>query len=233
MSRVQRAESPVLVPIARPRASEEAHRQLRNKILSGELAPGTRLLEASFARRLGISQGTFREALSRLAHEGLVLTVPRRGTYVAALPVETVNHLYELRERVEPLALRLAMARLKPSDIEFLERLLLRFDARTVTERINADMAFHGYLYERSGFPLLQGLWPQMEVLTRKFVFMSRPLSSAETTRDNHRAILKALIGHDEKALDRAVTVHMQQTAEVLKGRVGHDTPRRAKAQVL
>ena len=225
MSRDRSAKAPggVLIPISRPRASEEAHGQLRTKILSGELAPGTRLIEAAFAKRLGISQSTLREALSQLAHEGLVLTIPRRGTYVAALPVETVNHLYELRARVEPLALRLAMERLKPSDVEYLERQLKQLDARSVSHRINADMAFHGYLYELSGFPLLQGLWPQMEVITRKFVSMSRRISSAETTRENHRAILTALATRDEHGLDRAIESHMRQTAAVLEGRPRQD----------
>src|SRR5262245_60757415 len=108
-SRESPRRMPKLVPISRPRASEEAHQQLRAKIISGELAPGTRLLEARDAKELGISQGTLREALSRLNHEGLVLTVPRRGTYVAAIPPDTVTQLYELRKRVEPLALELAM----------------------------------------------------------------------------------------------------------------------------
>src|SRR5712692_2848743 len=89
--------APVLLTLSRRRASEEAHEQLRSKILSGELPAGTRLFEVTYARDLGISQSTLREALARLAHEGLVLSVPRRGTYVASLPVDTINHLYELR----------------------------------------------------------------------------------------------------------------------------------------
>ena len=99
----------LLTSLSRRRASEEAHDQLRTKILSGEIPAGTRLFEVTYARDLGISQSTLREALARLAHEGLVLNVPRRGTYVASLPVDTVHHLYELRERVEPLAMHLAM----------------------------------------------------------------------------------------------------------------------------
>jgi DNA-binding GntR family transcriptional regulator len=115
------------------------------------------------------------------------------------------------------------MERLQPSDAEYLERLLKQFDARTVSQRIDADMAFHGYLYELSGFALLQGLWPQMEVLTRKFVSMSRRISSAETTRENHRAILTALTTRDAQAVDRAVEAHMHQTAAVLEGRPRQD----------
>jgi len=88
-----RAEPAVLSSLSRPRAWEEAVQLLRSKILSEELPPGTRLVEATYAKHLGISQGTFREALARLEHEGLVISIPRRGTYVPELPVDTVNQL--------------------------------------------------------------------------------------------------------------------------------------------
>ena len=220
--------APVLVTsLSRRRASEEAHDQLRGKILSGEIPAGTRLVEAAYARNLGISQSTLREALARLAHEGLVLSVPRRGTYVASLSVDTVNHLYELRERVEPLALQLAMKALSAADIDYLENQLVRLSARNNADRIDADMAFHSRLYELSGFPPLQGLWPQVEILTRKFLSMSRRLVSPATIRQNHRAIMQAIVDRDAEALDKAIKDHMRQTSIVLAGRTGTERQRK------
>jgi len=216
----------LLTSLSRRRASEEAHDQLRTKILSGEIPAGTRLFEVTYARDLGISQSTLREALARLAHEGLVLNVPRRGTYVASLPVDTVHHLYELRERVEPLAMHLAMKRLEQADIDYLEHQLARLSSRTAAERVDADMAFHGRLYELSGFPPLQGLWPQMEIFTRKFLSMSRRLISRAKIQQNHRAIMEALTDRDLDALDRAITDHMRQTSVVLAGRDGRNGDR-------
>ena len=207
-----------LTSLSRRRASEEAHLQLRSKILSGEIPAGTRLFEVNYARDLGISQSTLREALARLAHEGLVLNVPRRGTYVASLSVDTVNHLYELRERVEPLAMRLAMQRLEAADLDYLEHQLARLSSRIDAERVDADMAFHARLYELSGFPPLQSLWPQMETFTRKFLSMSRRLISKAKIEQNHRAIMEALANRDSAALDRAITDHMRQTSVVLAG---------------
>lgn len=204
--------------ISRPRAWEEALELLRGKILSEELPPGTRLVETSYARRLGISQGTLREALARLAHEGLVVSIPRRGTYVAALPTDTVNHLYELRERVEPLAMRLAIKRLQQADRDYLEHQLTQLGARKATERIDADLAFHRRLYELSGFPPLQSLWPQIEILTRKILSMSLRLSSNVTTLESHRSIMEALVSGDEVGLERAVRDHMRLFAVVLEG---------------
>lgn len=213
----------LLTSLSRRRASEEAHDQLRSKILSGEIPSGTRLVEVTYARNLGISQSTLREALARLAHEGLVLNVPRRGTYVAALPVDTVHHLYELRERVEPLAMRLAMQRLEQTDIDYLEHQLARLSSRTEAERVDADMAFHARLYELSGFPPLQSLWPQMETFTRKFLSMSRRLISQAQIQQNHRAIMGALAAGDVGALEHAITDHMHQTSVLLAGDDGRE----------
>jgi len=220
----------LLKSLSRRRASEEAHEQLRSKILSGELPAGTRLFEATYARDLGISQSTLREALARLAHEGLVLSVPRRGTYVASLPIDTINHLYQLRERVEPLAMRLAMGKLAQADIEYLEHQLAQLSSRTATDRVEADMAFHARLYDLSGFPPLQGLWPQMEFLTRKFLSTSRRLISREKIKQNHRAIMEALTERNESALDDAILDHMRQTSVLLSGRDGPAERRSARA---
>jgi DNA-binding GntR family transcriptional regulator len=220
-----------LTSLSRRRASEEAHDQLRGKILSGEIPAGTRLFEVTSARDLGISQSTLREALARLAHEGLVLNVPRRGTYVASLPVDTVHHLYELRERVEPLAMRLAMRRLDQGDVDYLEHQLARLSSRSEAERVDADMAFHARLYELSGFPPLQSLWPQMETFTRKFLSMSRRLISRAKIQQNHRAIMEALAAKNIGALDQAITDHMRQTAVLLAGEDG-GYPKRSGAGI-
>lgn len=216
-----KTEAAHLTSLSRPRAWEEVVELLRGKILSEELRPGTRLIEATYARHLGISQGTFREALARLAHEGLVLSVPRRGTYVAALPTDTVNQLYELRDLVEPLAMRMAMHKLTASDKGYLQHQVDRLESRVPADRIDADMAFHRRLYELTGFLPLQGLWPQMEILTRKILSMSRRLGSVKQTTYNHQAILDALLDGDDAALQRAIQGHMRQTAEIF-GERGH-----------
>lgn len=215
-----RTDPAVLSSLSRPRAWEEAVQLLRSKILSEELPPGTRLVEAAYARHLGIAQGTFREALARLEHEGLVISVPRRGTYVAALPVGTVNQLYELRELVEPLAVRLAMKNLKKDDIDYLEHQIGRLASRVTSERVDADMAFHRRLYELTAFPPLQNMWPQIEILTRKILSMARRLGSVANTQHNHQSIMRALVKGDEEALERAIRAHMQQTIALFEGRI-------------
>jgi DNA-binding GntR family transcriptional regulator len=111
------------------------------------------------------------------------------------------------------------MKALTQADLDYLEHQLARLTAGNNAERIDADLAFHARLYELSGFPPLQGLWPQMEILTRKFLSMSRRLVSREKIRQNHRGIMQALVDRDSEALEQAIKDHMRQTSVVLSGR--------------
>ena len=83
---------------------------LRAGILSGELAPGSRLVVADLADRYGVSPTPLREALRRLAAEGLVEWLPQRGARVASATRRDAEDLYELRLALEPVALGQSIA---------------------------------------------------------------------------------------------------------------------------
>ena len=93
------------------RASERAYSLLREEILDGELAPGTVLGEVEQSTRLGVSRTPLREALSRLAAEGLVAAHSGRGVVVTDPPLESVGELFEVRSALEEQAARLAARR--------------------------------------------------------------------------------------------------------------------------
>jgi DNA-binding GntR family transcriptional regulator len=84
------------------------HRQLRTQIELGELAPGTALSELSLVERTGASRTPVREALRRLAAEGLVDLVPRQGARVSRVSARSVRDLFEFRSLLEPAAVRQA-----------------------------------------------------------------------------------------------------------------------------
>ncbi len=85
---------------------------LREAIVSGRLAPGTRLSEAQIGEQFGVSRTPAREALAQLEREGLVLTVARAGAYVREIDDRDVAEIYETREALETQAVRLATSRL-------------------------------------------------------------------------------------------------------------------------
>ena len=82
-------------------AQQAAHNWLREMILSGELHAGQALRQEEIARRLGISRLPIREALNRLATEGLVELKPRRGFYVASLNIDEIEDIFEMRAMLE------------------------------------------------------------------------------------------------------------------------------------
>jgi len=95
-------------PAGRSGLGEEAYARLRAEIISGELAPDEPLSELALSQRLGISRTPVREALMRLAGDGLVRSGPGRGARVAGIDLTDIRELFQLREALEGLAARLA-----------------------------------------------------------------------------------------------------------------------------
>jgi DNA-binding GntR family transcriptional regulator len=122
-------------------ARSEVYRIVKRQILSGELAPGTALSENLLAKQYQVSRTPTREALHRLAIEGLVDVVPKRGTFVAALPsVSSVRQLYEFREAIGGMAARLAARWRTEGDVDTL-RLLVRGMEKTKDPEAAGELA--------------------------------------------------------------------------------------------
>ena len=102
----------------------DAYERLLNAIDSGELAPGSRLLEAQLAERLGVSRTPVREALRRLEAQGLVTHEPHRGVVVAELDYDQLGELYAVREVLEGTAARLAARHASPEEVEVLREMV-------------------------------------------------------------------------------------------------------------
>ncbi|HEY6793339.1 MAG TPA: GntR family transcriptional regulator [Kineosporiaceae bacterium] len=92
-----------------PSLVELATDRLRHEILSGELSPGSRLVEGQVCTRLGISRAPLREALRHLGEQGLVEHLPRRGVRVATLSPRDVEELFDVRDLLERHAVQLAL----------------------------------------------------------------------------------------------------------------------------
>src|SRR3984885_15274010 len=85
--------------------------RLRDEISSGALPPGVRIIEGTWGRKLGVAQGSIREAINLLAQEGFVTKISGRSARVVILNEQDVLHLYEIRGVIEGLAARLAAMR--------------------------------------------------------------------------------------------------------------------------
>jgi DNA-binding GntR family transcriptional regulator len=136
---------------------DHVYAALRERILSGELQRGTRLRQATLADELGVSRTPLREALRRLASEGLVELSPNRGATVSQLDFGDMRHAWAARLALEPGAARLAADR---GDDDAVQRLrdavaAQRRAHRDVTESYEVNRAFHIALVAASGNPHL------------------------------------------------------------------------------
>ena len=115
---------------------QRVYGHLRAEILAGRLEPGAELAEVALSEQLGVSRGPLREAIGRLASEGLVTVRPRRGAVVRSLSKEEFVELYQVREALEMLAVRLAVPRLGPEDVAALERLVEEMAAHAERDEV-------------------------------------------------------------------------------------------------
>ncbi|MFI6875260.1 FCD domain-containing protein [Streptomyces sp. NPDC050400] len=156
-------------PPAVPRRllSDHVYALLRDMIVSGELAPGQRIVESDIARRVGTSQAPAREAIKRLAHEGLVNSQPHRGTYVTEVSDQQAQDVREIRVLLEMYAARRTAGRLTA---DFAGRLGQSVDAMrraaqdgSIGDFRDADMTFHRTVCAACGNGLLLRLWRLIE----------------------------------------------------------------------
>jgi DNA-binding GntR family transcriptional regulator len=170
--------------LSRTTLPEAIRIRLREQILSGELAMGQRLTEQGVAESMGTSAGPVREAFAALTYEGLLMSLPHRGTFVSSVSEEEARGAYEVRRRIEPYAFELASRRLTPAINAELDQLLdsLREAAsrRDYATMIGLDMRFHGVFYANSGNPVLVQTWPLLEGTIRKFVSVAGPQYSRD-----------------------------------------------------
>jgi DNA-binding GntR family transcriptional regulator len=194
---------------------ERVHEHLREEILSNRLPPGTDLSEVALARQLGVSRGPLREAIGRLAAEGLVTVRPRRGAIVRSLSREEFLEAYQVREALEALAVQLAVPRLGPDDFDLLEGLNAAMqraaDADEVEAFFEANAAFHSSLVDAAGNRRLAELYGQL--LGQMGRYRSRSVmlrGNLQRSVVEHRAIVRAARRGDVERAARLMSEHVR-----------------------
>lgn len=208
-----------------PRASalaDQAYAVIRDAILSHQLPPGTRLSVPDLARRLGISRSPAREAITRIAHEGLATVEPHRGAVVADIRSEDLVEIYALREVLEGLACRLAATQLDDEDVAELRQLLDEHEQAVAagdTERhYDLDQQFHAAIRDLAGNSRLIESLDRLQGQIRVAMYTTRrspggmPQALAE-----HRVILDALSTRDPARAETAARQHIARLLHELE----------------
>lgn len=189
-------------------------RLIEEALLKGELAPGSRIVEAELARQAGISRGPVREAIQQLVGEGVLVHYPSRGTFVARWTPQAVEEAYTLRAVLERLAIQEAVKRARPEDIARLQTIVEEMDQRAREGDSRAlvflDVRFHEQLYALSGHSLLQEVLARLR--RRLYALMGLDEGYAFHRHDivrDHQRIVDALKTGDPDLAADAITAHV------------------------
>ena len=207
--------------------SDFAYASVRERILSGEFTPGSVLNQESLAGTIGISTTPLREALRRLASEGLVALGTHRDARVAPLTADEAGDLFEVRRSMDALAAGLAAQRRTDADIAALEA--AAEELRPLIEGVGAEVlgahrAFHAALYRASHnamlIDLLDGLWDKADRYRRLGLEL---IAGSGATRlqdfEEHFLLMQAVVRGDPAEAQDLMQRHVQASLGGLAAR--------------
>lgn len=212
---MQSEDGAAVAPIENVTLWERVYAHLRDEILANRLPPGSVLSEVPLAASLGVSRGPIREALGRLASEGLVTIRPRRGAIVSTLSHEEFLQAYQVRESLEALAIRLAVPRFTDEELARIDELVKQQADAVDRDEVEAFFAlnntFHQMFVDASGNAPLQDMYRQL--IGHMGRYQMRSLALRGTVRRSvaeHRAIARACRARDPERAERLLRNHIR-----------------------
>ena len=201
--------------------SELAYDSLKSMILSGRVKPGERLGERELARRINVSRTPLREALGRLARDGLAINRPGLGYFACEFDARLIEELYEFRVSLEVTASRAAASRISPKGIAELQELVRRlaaFERRKrpsvdeLREEVDLGFRIHEVVARECGNRLiceaLYQLYDRLRLLAWiDFLWFDK----WSLTRREHKDLVAALVARDEKRASKAAERHVKR----------------------
>lgn len=229
-------------PIKRRVLREEIREQVIDEILSGRLAPGTRIVETQLAKQFGVSQAPVREALRDLALFGFVVCSPFRSTYVRQISTTDLLKSYPVRAALESVAAREAALVIDAEALAELEEHIaaMRRAAAANDHRahVDADFAFHHTIIKAAGNDMLEHVWQSMRLATTTLVthaMMQMTHRSMAEIGERHVAVLDALRSRNPLVAEAAMRRHIEEPGEWIREAVRQEEltspERRAKTE--
>ena len=213
------------IPLRRNTISSQIHAALRRDIIVGRLAPRTMLSEQEFAVRFGISRTPVREAMIKLAEEGLVEIFPQYGSFVAPIKLLDVFDSQFAREALECASVEKAIARLDKSGDGRLKAVIDRQRSSLRPQRrdgfFRADEDMHILIFEIAGhanaWRFVEGAKAQMDRV--RHIAITLPRKQASILAE-HEAVIDRMLARDKRGAVEAMRVHLRgifRTIETLR----------------
>lgn len=213
--------NPVVERIGRQSLVENAAEQLRLSIEFGRLVPGTRLLETEIADQLGVSRGTLREAFRILENEGIIESIPGRGSYIKALSERDIKELYLLRSILEQEAVRQAAQNISEIQIDelkiILDKMFTYAKKGDLIEVVSCDLDFHKYIWEIADNHLLKQVLEGFSLQVKLYLAVQTKLyQDLSSGIADHEVILEAIQDHDCNRAAVLMRSHLESAANTV-----------------
>ena len=204
-----------------PNLVEQVHEAILLEISVGKLTPGTRIIQEQIASELGVSRQPVQQALLLLRNQGLLRDAPGRGLIVAPLDPDHIRQMYEVRAVLEGLAFRKAATN-NAETARSQGPLLIKQGRQAVKsgqvpQLINADMAFHHFVYGLSDNLLVAPTMDSHWTYTQRV--MGEVLMRDEKPRDiwdQHEDLLQSVVDGDPVAAEQKARQHIMETANFI-----------------
>lgn len=203
-----------------PSLQERAYQLIRQSIVSGVKRGGEPLVVERLASELGVSRTPIREALLRLEQEGLVESMPHKGTFVATLSREKVAQLFQIRAVLESLAVELAAPCISDEQLHRmnarLDRIAGEAEDRYSEEHFHADTDFHDLFLENVPNEMLREMLGDFRDKVYPIRVFSKKRAGKHLRESNreHLAILTLLIEGDSQAAAAQMRYHIERAGD-------------------
>jgi phosphonate utilization transcriptional regulator len=207
--------------------------EIERAILQGEHAPGSKLIEATLAQKMGVSRGPVREAFRMLEEAGLVRTEKNRGVFVRDIPIDEAVEIFDLRAAMDELVGRKLAKDITPAQLKEIKALVDAMEKAVKAEDARhyhlLNLKFHDRLVEMAGNGKLTAIYRKLI----KELSLFRRLNLADgwllpISANEHRQIIKAIASGDPEAAGRAMFEHVMDSKERT---IENDLRRRERAQ--
>ncbi|UXX79082.1 GntR family transcriptional regulator [Reichenbachiella carrageenanivorans] len=197
--------------------SKPVYQELKSMIQEGRLLPGQKLIQEQLAVQLGVSRTPLLKALQHLEHEMLVESIPRRGMYVREISVKEMIDVYDCREAVECLAVKLIIERSSDEELAELLQVFAPFEgiAHIDADKYRkADERFHDLIIELSKNPVLKRMSGVGDV--HKRVYQFGLIREPKDTLAEHMKILAAISSRDVARAVHEIRNHIALSKNIL-----------------
>ncbi len=199
--------------------AEKTYGRLQQEIITTTLPPGTLLREAEVMERFGVGRTPVREALLRLQHDGFVVVVGRRGTFVSEIKISDLAAIYEVRARLEPWATRLAVERANDDDRKAVHDLIA--EVGKIQEGcgpevlLSVDWQVHQFIYRTSKNSFLAETLNHYQSLSQRILYLAMrryPKLTPPLAKVVHeqKTMLDALYRGDAETAEQTALHHVQ-----------------------